>query len=543
MIVRMTGESGGKWFALAAWFGLSATAHAACNGPAALAARLKAHPTTENAVVMGSWYASHKQFDCAAQTFRDALKTDPKSAELHYLESLALVGGSHPIEAIPPLKQSIELNSKVISPHLTLAYVYDQVGQHTEAEEQWEQALAIDSHSAQALEGLSAELLRKRDFIAVIALLKSVPRTATLNIRLAQAFGTLNYLEEANAVLTQALLSSPNSVPLASAMAVVLVKQVRYQEAINLLKHIMETNPGNQDAELQLFQLLVLTNHISDARPIGTKLLTERPHDSEVLYLNGIVNRALGDYAQSKALLEQAVAIDPNFFNSQYNLGMVLVFLREWKEAREHLEKAIALGATEPQVHFELAKALKGLGESDRAVREMQEYQKLKKDENAKLEAASRSTQAEKDLSEGNVKEAIAHYLQAVQGQPDNASYRYQLALALRQAGDTEGERAQLEEAIKLNPGLAGAQNELGYLLSRTGDAADATEHFRMAVRSAPAWTEAWINLAAELAVEAQFSEAREAIATALRLDPDNTQARELSDQLARDPNVQQARP
>jgi len=45
------------------------------------------------------------------------------------------------------------------------------------------------------------------------------------------------------------------------------------------------------------------------------------------------------------------------------------------------------------------------------------------------------------------------------------------------------------------------------------------------------------------LAENAQFTEARQAAATALRLDPANTQARELSDQLARDPAAQQAQP
>ena len=100
-----------------------------------------------------------------------------------------------------------------------------------------------------------------------------------------------------------------------------------------------------------------------------------------------------------------------------------------------------------------------------------------------------------------------------------------------------------MEAAIKLKPDLAEAQEQLGYLLSRSGDADGATEHFRMAVRAAPAWVQAWINLAAELAEGGHFAEARDAVATALRLDPGNTEAGELSDQLARDPGAQQAQP
>jgi Flp pilus assembly protein TadD len=276
---------------------------------------------------------------------------------------------------------------------------------------------------------------------------------------------------------------------------------------------------------------------------MGPKLLSERPHDSEVLYLNGIVERTVGDYAQSKAHLESAVALDPNFFNSRYNLGMVLVFQHEWKEAAEQLEKAIALGATEPQVHFELAKALRGLGENDRALDEMKQYQQLKKAEEASLEAASSAAQGDADLAADKVKEAIAHYREASQGEADNANYKFKLAIALHRAGDTEGERAQLEEAIKLNPELAGAQKQLAYLLARSGDADGAIKHYRMAVHAAPAWVEAWINLAGELAEAGQFADARDAVATALRLDPGNAEARKLSDQLARDPAAQPTNP
>jgi Flp pilus assembly protein TadD len=62
-------------------------------------------------------------------------------------------------------------------------------------------------------------------------------------------------------------------------------------------------------------------------------------------------------------------------------------------------------------------------------------------------------------------------------------------------------------------------------------------------VQAAPGWPEAWINLAAELAVTRRFSEARQAVAKALELDPQNQEARELSDQLAHDPAAQQSRP
>jgi tetratricopeptide (TPR) repeat protein len=504
---------------------------------------MHAEPTSENAILLGSWFASHRQFECAVDTFRDALKADPNSAQLYYLEGLALIGWGHDSEAALPLQESIRLQPEVIKSHLLLATLFERFGQSDKAEEQWRKALEIDPHSTLALEGLSAELLERKDYIGVVGLLQHAPRTETLAINLAKAYGILNYLDAASAVLHEALKISPHSLPLANAESVVLIKQLHYDEATRLLSAAVQQHPGSFEAQLLLFRVLVLTQHIDRARPLAPKLLAQMPHDPSVLYLSGIVERTDGETALAKAHLEEAVSLDPDFFYSRFNLGKVLVILHEWKEAKEQLEKAIALGEIEPEVHYELAMALRGLGEEERAVQEIKQYQDLRKAEEDRLEASMTAAQGDKELEAGNIEQAITQFRSACNTMPDNANYRFKLSVALHKAGDIEGERAELEETVKLDPHLAGAQRQLGYLLSRNGDADGAVEHFKMAVQSAPAWVEAWINLAAELASEAQFEEARKAITIALRLDPANEQARELRDQLTRDATAQKASP
>src|SRR5580692_1055127 len=125
----------GSWpLLLIVWVGLFSTAHAVCTGPEALTANLRAHPTTANAIQLGGWFASHKQFQCAVETFRAALKTDPSSAQLNYLEGLALVGAGQPEAAIPALQEAIRLQPDVIKPHLLLATVEEHSGNIDKAE-------------------------------------------------------------------------------------------------------------------------------------------------------------------------------------------------------------------------------------------------------------------------------------------------------------------------------------------------------------------------------------------------------------------------
>lgn len=521
---------------LAAIIGSSGIALAACIGPPEMVAKLKAEPTTENAIILGSWFAANKQYECAVDTFRDAEKTDPQSAELHYLEGLALVGAGQPAAAIPPLRDAIRLKPDAIDPHLLLADLYDKSGQKAETDEQWKAALAIDPTSETAFDGYSRSLASREDFLSVIGLLQHAPRTETLSIRLAQAYGMLNYLDDASRVLHEGLKLAPDSVALASAESVVLIKQGKDDEALTLLQYADEHNPDNRDADLEYLRILVRTEHRDRARPLGLKLLAQTPHDPEVLYLNGVLDHEVGEDSTAKAHLEEAVAQVPDFSYSRYHLGVVLVSLHEWKEAKENLEKAIALGAADPKVHYELGKTLHALGENDRASREFQRYQDLRKTEDDRVAAVAHAAQGDKALEAGELKEAIEDYRKACELAPASAVDKFKLATALHKAGDVQGERTQLEQAVKLDPKLAGAQQQLGLLLARSGDAAGAVEHFQMAVYAAPGWVEAWIDLSAELAVEAHFPDAREAAAMALRLDPANAKARKLSDQLDRDP-------
>lgn len=518
------------------FYGLAASAHAACNGPAPLVARLKAHPTADNAVILGSWYASHKQFACAADIFRAALKSNPKSAQLHYLNGLALLALRRTEEAQAEVEKSARLEPGVIKPHLLLASIYGDRGKQQQAEEQWHLALAIDHNAEPALEGLSAALLARQDYPKTIMLLRDAPRTEHLAINLSRAFGQLGYLTDAERVLREALQLHPDSVDLTKAMAVVLVRMHRNADAIKLVTDTANAHPGDVDEQIELFRVLVLLSQYEKARPMAGKLLALRPHDSEVLYLSGMIEAEDGNPEQARTHLEEAVKLDPENNNAHYHLGVVEVQLHQWKEAVEHLQKSIELQIPLPEAHFELAKALRGLGQADGAAEEMKTYQQLKKAHDASLAAESAVALADKDLETGKTDEAIAKYREALQAQPDNALDHYKLSVALRKAGETDGERTELEEAVKFDPKLAAAHNELGFLLARAGDATGAVDHFRLAVQSAPAWTDAWVNLAAELAVLSRFAEAREAVARALTIDPDNADARALSDQLARDP-------
>ena len=275
--------------------------------------------------------------------------------------------------------------------------------------------------------------------------------------------------------------------------------------------------------------MLVFNAENQTALPLARKLLAQAPHDADFLYLNGVLERTAGDFTAARKHLEEAAKLDPNRYSTRFNLGCTLEQLQENAGAKVQLQKAIELDPTEPESHFELAKVLRKLGETDAAQQQLALYQKQVKDKSDQSIAAQKSTQAAEAVRAGDKQKAAALYREAIAVLPDNAGLLYQLAMVLNDLDDTEGERAALEQAVndrsQLCPGPISAR------LSWTPDDDDPaapSSSFRLAIKASPGYVQAWIALAATLAMESRFSDALHAVDSALNIIRNNTAALEL---------------
>jgi tetratricopeptide (TPR) repeat protein len=499
-----------------------------CTGPQSLEAKLRTKPDADTYVELGDWFGDHKQYPCALEAFQSALKLEPGNAKIYYLVGLTLLETEHPEDALKPLGQSIYLMPEVLKPHLLLASALDQLQRHQEAISEWEAALRIDHLSTEALDGISRSLMDVGDYTSAIEALREAPQNETLTLDLASAYGKANMLDKSSEVLTKYLQQHPSSLPATAAMVTVLVRQVHYQEAVHLAEKSARLHPANLEAQRLYLRVLVLNGDSALAKPLARRLLAAHPQDFDFLYLNGILENQGGQYAAGRAHLEKAVALDPDHYNARYNLGVSLLALKDFPEARDQLAKALELGGTEPEIRFKYATALRELGETELAKQQLELYQKQSQANQRHALAASKTAQGDKELATGDPQKAVADYREAIDAGPDDARIAYKLALALDRTGDTAAESTALEQAVKIDPGFALAYDQLGYLASRSGDSASAEEHFRQAVRAAPGYTQAWISLAATLGMESRFSDAQEAVATALKLEPANSEALQL---------------
>jgi tetratricopeptide (TPR) repeat protein len=401
------------------------------------------------------------------------------------------------------------------------------------AAEAFQAALKIDPASKKALDGLAKGLIAAGDYGTVIRSLRSVPLDESLTLDLATAYRMADMFDDAQRVLSEGLKTYPNSDGLTGALVSLDIHVAHSAAAQALAEKLARQKPRDIEAQRIYLRTLIINGDNQVAAPLGRKLLTLAPHDADFLFLNGMLERGAGDFAAARKHLEESVDLNPGFYNSHYNLGVVLEQLQDAAGARDQFKKAIELGANEPEVRFELAKVLRTLGETAEAQEQLKIYQQRLEEESDKSLAILKSTQAEEAVKAGDNRKAADLFREASTALPDNPALGYRLAVVLGELGDTAGERTALQQAIKADPEFAPAQYQLGYLETRDGDNAAAEQQFRLAIKAAPNYIQAWVALAATLGMESRFQEAQDALASALKIEPDNKAALELRQKLA----------
>jgi Flp pilus assembly protein TadD len=511
-------------------------AWSACTPPASIAAQLKTRHDAGIYAELGNWFGERHQYACSADAFRQAASIDPTSARYAYLLGLSLYSAGQAGDAIKPLQQSIQLDAKNVDAYMTLGAALDQAGNRADAEAQWRLALAFDPRSALALDNLSRDLLADGSYSSVIALLKPMDTagqlTIPLAVKLSIAYSKSGLLEDAAALLRAKLRENPSSLPLVEALAGALILQMRVQEATEIVKAAASQYPHDKSVQVLYLRTLVLAGDTAQAEALSRVLLTSSLHSWEVLYLTGFLKLQEGDYAASRDYLKQSAALNPKDPDIRFDLGVSLARTKANAAAKEQLQKAIELGYSKPEAHFELAHVLQALGEAGSAQKHLQLYRQSLQAQSNQTQAAGQAALADQALAAGRLQQAVTLYRNALAIDPDDPLLIYKMAMALDKTGDPTGERAALELAVRLKPQFGPAQNQLGYLDAQDGNTGSAERHFRLAAQSDPGDANAWINLGAILYLEAKWEQAKDAVGHALLLDPANLKAKQLNEQL-----------
>jgi Tfp pilus assembly protein PilF len=296
----------------------------------------------------------------------------------------------------------------------------------------------------------------------------------------------------------------------------------RFAEAGEEFRTIVSMDPGNLDARGNLGVVLFFQSRWSEAAGQFRRVLQERPQIWKVQALLGMCDRRLGQAAEAKQLLEEALP---------------------------HLEEA----GLKTEAGLELIEMLYQDRDLDRAVDVIRILQRCSPDNVDVLYTAARiyadlandardfliqtspdSARTHRFMAQylvnaGELQGAIAQYRKALEIDRNIRGVHLELAQAIlrdsRSEAAMEASRTELQAALKENPDDPKAEFWLGQLETVSGNFQAAIRHYSRAVQLQAGYADAHLCLGVSWMELNQPEKALEDLLAAVRLDSSNSKS------------------
>ena len=89
------------------------------------------------------------------------------------------------------------------------------------------------------------------------------------------------------------------------------------------------------------------TNNFSEALKQLDEIDARQPEVAESHNLRGVILMRQANYNEAEAALQEAVRIDPKFWNARFNLAEIPFLKKNWTEARERFQKLLSSDASD----------------------------------------------------------------------------------------------------------------------------------------------------------------------------------------------------
>lgn len=247
---------------------------------------------------------------------------------------------------------------------------------------------------------------------------------------------------------------------------------------------------------------------LATATTFFARALELQPDDVASLVWMGELGLAQGQAADAEPHFARALSRQPTSLSARFGLGRTALAHQDYRRATTYLEEVLAQDPGAAAAHYPLGLAYRGLGDAEQAeahLRRREDHKILPADPlMVELEELLESPQAYESrgiraLDRKDFTEAAALFRRGLEVSPGNAALLHRLGTALHLLGDSNGAKANFEEAVRRSPDYHLAQYSLGVLLQAEGKHAEAIERFSAALKSRPADTASRLRLAAGL--------------------------------------------
>jgi len=319
------------------------------------------------------------------------------------------------------------------------------------------------------------------------------------------------------ASMPPASLTGPTVMLLADALKLIGARA----EALATLERAQQHHPADFWINNHLGLNLFYARQWGKAIRYFTAAAALRP-DSPGVFVNlGGALREQGDLDGAIAAGQRAVDLKPDYANAHNNLGAALGAKGRLAESITHLQQAIALQPRDAAPHFNLGRTLQLQHKYKEAIACYRKAIDLKPSM-----FLPRYYLGSALFDQGHYAEAEEAYLQAIDVNPkDDAAAFSALGVALGRLNKLEQARAAFRKAMELQPKNPVWEYNLGSLLREHGQFSEAIACFRKAIELDPKYGHAWGNLGLALEGLGRFAEAADAHRKAVEFATDKDSA------------------
>lgn len=468
-------------------------------------------------------YLRHKRPDDAEAILKESVKNNPKEA--YFAIRLA----SHYASLQKKTEMEAVLQSLLSNPQnyptglLHAGDFYFRLGQHDLALKYYDQGAKSDTKEKAVYQKRMIEVLVQQNKTAeasqlVESILKENPKDSEATaIRAALVLdgGTREQVDKAIVDLQSVLGSMPNNPVLRFNLGRAYLAKRDLEQAKLQFQQAITLRPDYLPARIALAQLNLLRNDYAGALSAADEILKMSPNLIAARLIRTQAMTSLGNNDQSRKELTELVRLAPKSSDAQFQLGVLNLQEKKFKEAEATFTKLRETSPLDPRGTLLLAETYLSSGRSANALSLLQtEIAKNPQRDDLRMTLANmavRSAEYEMAIKElsllanknpkradlewslgevyrqaGNFKAALECFRKTRELAPDNANAHLSFALMLEATGQSAQARPVYEQILKLEPDNAIALNNLAFMMAESGT--DLDQALTMVQRAKQKW-------------------------------------------------------
>ena len=419
--------------------------------------------------LMGETAFQRGNRDIASGSYLRLAKTtrDPRIAQR--ATEVALLSRK-PIQALGAAKIWVELDSKSILAHQTIAALLVSSNRLDEARVYLDRLLDLEGDAAKFFMQLNNLLARSANKIETLQLVqqfaKPYSEVAEAHFAIAQAASLAGQFETARQEMKLALALRPDWEMAAIYNGRILRHHVSSESAIEFYGSYLKANPNANKTRMAFAQMLVAEKNFMMARVQFKQILAQSSGNANVAIAVALLSLELRDFYAAEEGFKKALEFGYKDLNTiRFYLASIYAQTNRLDKAMESF-RSVVRGKQFLTAQIRYAYLLSKQGKLSKAREHLQKLP-VKNDQQRSLLIVTEAEFLREAGAHQKVFDLLSNGLKKL---PDYPELLYDRAMAAGQIGKNDILEKDLRKLIQLKPGHAHAHNALGYSFAENGN-------------------------------------------------------------------------